>query len=278
MAFSTIAQVESALAQSFANGQNGGGNTLLNKYSVTTVAGFWYSLWLAGGQPGAGAAPTTWASPSQATAGAWNYGYINPPGSQVPAVLFSDLISGTSMGNVMCDRVGHMAGLSGTVTTAQTTGASLTAPAASGRCAANGSDVIWALEWYTATGTTACTATISYTNQAGTSGQTTTVALPASVPGSRIYPINVLAGTDTSIKSVDSVTLSISTGTAGNFGVTAFKPLFNFALPNYNTNDTRDWALLGMPQIGSNACFCPIQWPTTSNSGVIAGQIAVGAN
>lgn len=265
----------SDIVNAFANTPTAGGRSMIFKNTMTTVAAFFYSLWTLTGIPIPGAAPTTWAKPVSTTAGSWSPSFANPSGGATARVLLSDLIFGSSVSVMqMYDRVGHMAGLSGVVTTAQTTGASLTSAVSDGRCQANGSDVMWALEFYTATGATGVTATISYTNQSGVSGKTTTIALPASVPAGRIYPITTLASGDTSIQSVDSVTLSATTGTAGNFGVTAYKYLYSSFI--YQQADTRDYAKLAMPQVGNNVCLCPVVFAQAGTTGPIAGAIVIG--
>jgi hypothetical protein len=69
--------------------------------------------------------------------------------------------------------------------------------------------------------------TVSYTNQAGVSGRTTAVqAIGGSGNSStgRMIFLPLQAG-DTGVRSVESVTLIATTGTAGNFGVALFKIL-----------------------------------------------------
>lgn len=249
------------------------------KNSLTTVAGLYSSLWLAAGWPAAGAAPTSAAVPTQALAGCWAPNEVDPPASHTSRLLHDSLIQVTSYGTYMlADRLGHMGGLSGTVTTAQTVSVVLTTPSSNARCASNGSDVSWWLEWYTATGATGVTATITYTNQSGTSGQTTTVSVPASTPAGRMLPINVLASGDTSIQSIQSVTLSATTGTAGNFGVTALKTLDTFygAYQAAGMGIVHDFATCGMPQVGTGACLFFYCLPQSSSSGILQYELVVG--
>jgi len=105
------------------------------------------------------------------------------------------------------DRLAHMGGLNGTLTTAQTVGVDVSVSALDSRRGDSSySDVQWWLEWYTATGSTAVTATVSYTNAAGVSGKTTTVYIAASLAASRMLPIIGSGGEF--IKSIQSVTLS----------------------------------------------------------------------
>lgn len=249
------------------------------KAAVTTVAAYHYSSWLASGFNGSGAIPTTWAVPTNATFGAWVPVLNGPTGATTNRLLYT-LVSTNVTGVInLEDRIGHMGGLSGTVTTAQTVSATLTAQAASGRCSADGSDVQWWLEWYTATGSTAVNANISYTNQAGTSGKTAVIVVVASTPASRRYPIVSLAAGDTSIKSIESITLSASSQTAGNFGVTATKLVTNiFNLYTNNQAQSMDWAALGMPEINPSACLCGAYFANATSVGPVQYQIVVGSH
>ena len=85
------------------------------KDSLTTVAGRLYSLWDTA--PFAGAAPTTAAVPTSATTGAW--GQQNSSGVQRVASVEASMAQGGYL--IIADRLSHQGGLSGTVTTAQTT-------------------------------------------------------------------------------------------------------------------------------------------------------------
>lgn len=130
---------------------------------------------------------------------------------------------------LIADRLSHQGGLSGTTTGAQTTNL----PTAALTRYTSGVGVWPCVEVYSAIGTTATTVTCSYTNQAGTSGQTS-VATPIPDPSSslgtsagRVYPLPLQSG-DTGCRAVASVTLAASTLTAGNFGVTLLKPLVWF--------------------------------------------------
>jgi hypothetical protein len=193
-------------------------------------------------------------------------------------LLYTSFTASNISNLILVDRIGHMGGMSGTVATAQSTGASMTTPIASGRCASTGSDVLWCLEWYTATGATPVTATISYTNQSGASGKTTTLSLPATVPAYRVYPVTVLAAGDTSILTIDSITLSGTTGTAGSFGVTAYKILQQTCIPVANTSINTDWAGLAMPLVTPQVCFSTLQYCTAVTYGTINYQVVVGTH
>jgi hypothetical protein len=178
--------------------------------------------------------------------------------------------------HIWYDRLAHMGGLNGTLTTAQTVGVVLTTAVASGRCLVTGADVEWYLEWYTATGSTAVTATVTYTDQTDTS-RTTTVSIPASTAASRLIRIIPGAG-GYYIKSVTSVQLSATTATAGSFGVTAAKRLCGYTIPVANTGIVLDFAGTGFPEVKESACLWLAYLCSTTSTGIVFGQlnIAIG--
>jgi hypothetical protein len=124
------------------------------------------------------------------------------------------------------------------------------------------------LEFYTATGATACTATVSYTNQAGASGRSGTAAIPATTVIGQIIPVTLAAG-DTGVQSVQSVTLSATTGTAGNFGVTLLQFLAAIPVSQINAGDVLDYVGTGLVQIQNNACLAYLVFCSTTNTGSI---------
>lgn len=245
------------------------------KTSLTAVAGFDYSGWMMAGAPAAGVAPTVWAHPTQATIGAWCPKLVNA-GTQTNRVLQIEATMANAGQNMrIVDRVGHMAGLSGTSIAAQTVGATLTTPAADGRCAADGSDVAWYLEWYAATGSTPINVTLAVTYNDDSTGNVV-VAIPASVPAYRKYRI-LPAVAGKTIKAMSTATNSASTGTAGNFGVTAERFLCSSSVPSANYTDKQDYAYLAMPDVGTNACITATFWTTATSLGVCQGAIVIGA-
>ena len=77
--------------------------------------------------------------------------------------------------------------------------------------------------------------TISYTNQSGTSGRVstpTTIATTNFREAGAILPIP-LAGGDTGVRSVESVTISSGGIATGEFGIVLFKPLAMIACNNF---------------------------------------------
>jgi hypothetical protein len=174
------------------------------------------------------------------------------------------------------DRLAHMGGLSGTVITAQTVGldlATLACPA-DRLGAADYSDVAWWLEWYTATGATASNATVNVTYSDGSTGNLTAVAVGGTaMAASRMIQLNPLNTNVLSIKGINSVTLSASTGTAGSFGITATRPRAAMSTGGVaNVQQTFDWAQLGLPNIPNNSCLFGLMMATATTTGAIFGM------
>lgn len=137
--------------------------------------------------------------------------------------------SGTAGATVVAiDLLNVSGGLSGVVTTEQTTNL----PTAALTRHTTGEGVRIGLVVYTTVGATATTVTVRYTNQAGTPNQVST-ATTFGATGfrevGRVIQIPLAAG-DTGVRSVEGVTVTATTGTAGNFGVCLFKPLMTFSL------------------------------------------------
>lgn len=178
-----------------------------------------------------GVAPTTAVAPTNATIGA-----LMPYLSDASAQMFLSKMDGVGKLSLpiwfmLVDRLSHQGGLDGTVTTAQTTNL----PTAALTRYTSGAGVMPMLEVYTAVGTTATTATVSYTNEAGVSGQTSDTMLWGGVLANRIGSAAnfiPLAPGDSGCRAVASVTLGGSTLTAGNFGVTLVRPLAVFLMDN----------------------------------------------
>lgn len=198
------------------------------------LAGIYHQLWAHMLFPGTGAHPTAAEVCTMATPGA----VLRFPANGQTYINRADLKSSTANTVLFSDRLAHMGGLDATLTTAQTV--NITLPADTARCAADGSDVMWYFTAFAQLGSTGVTATVTYTNQSDVSGRTTTVAVPATMRTQ--HAILVLPDpSDTSIKSIQSVQLSATTGTAGNFGFVARKTYLRAATAaGYAFKDQRD--------------------------------------
>lgn len=268
---------------------NGLGNNssriVIDKASIGSVAaGNYVSLWRATGLPGQGAIPAAAAVCNNALTGAIGFTQQTAPATSYGAYFYA-VCSNSAMTVEVHDRLAHMGGLNGTLTTAQTVGidfSTLTTDNLANRIGdANYSDIQWWLEWYTATGGTAVTATVAVTYNDGTTG-TLSVSLAATRPASQMIPLNGLipsAAAGKFIRAVTSVTLSATTGTAGSFGVTATRPRMAYSCPVANfMPPPADWAALGLPEIFNSSCLFPIVLTSTTSTGTVrgGGKIAHG--
>lgn len=211
------------------------------------------SCWIV--TPLAGSAPSTAVAPTNLTAGA----LAGEPLLRDPLVAHRILrvVGRAAMPGRLwiCDRLSHQGGLSGTVTTAQTTNL----PTAALTRYTSGEGVIAGLEIYTGVGATVSSATASYTNQAGTAGRTTVATTFGGGNfnvANRIIPLPLAAG-DTGVRAVASVTVPATTGTAGNFGVTLFKPLMSFTVqgPGSFVWDAVEHGGGNAPEVLAGACL-----------------------
>ena len=259
-----------------------GNNTsrlILDKASIASqTAGSFASLWRANGMPGQGAIPAATAACINTTTGAINFRQQVSPATSYLAYLES-MNSNAAMTLEIHDRLAHMGGLNGTLTTAQTVSMDFSTLSGSNGIAermgdANYSDIQWWLEWYTATGSTAVTATIAVTYNDGTTGNLSAVSLAATRPASHMIPLNGYIPSASSgkyIRAVNTVTLSATTATAGSFGVTATRIRASQGTPIANYKTQSDWAQLGLPKIVNGACLFVIMLCSTTSTGTVRG-------
>lgn len=241
------------------------------KNSVTAVAGRVDSMWQTG--PFAGAAPSTAVAPTRATAGA-----IGQRNADVGLSRYLTRVKIANAGPrgtlILIDRLSQQGGLVGNVATAQTTNL----PTAAITRYTTGVDVHAALEVYSAVGTTATTVSMTYTNQAGTGSRvsplrdigTTTYGGAAD----RFLEMPLAAG-DYGVRSVESVTLTATTGTAGNIGVVLYKPLISLPLMGPFAASEVDYdleAIVGLggclPVIQADACLAWLFLGESTSNGV----------
>lgn len=279
MAITTVDQLLNAMS-------NNSSRVVIDKASIAnTAAGQFHSLWRATGQPGQGAIPTTTAVCNNALLGAIGFNQQVSPATSYLSI-FEALCSNNASTLEIHDRLIHMGGLSGTVTTAQTVNLDLDANLASNnltnrRGDANYSDVQWWMEWYTDTGATASNATINVTYNDGTSGNLSVVAVGGTVRASRMIPLNSLipsADSGKFIRDINTVTLSASTTAAGNFGFTATRYRAAIFQPIANARFISEWTQLGLPEIHNESCLFGIQIAGTTSTGSVraTGKISHG--
>ncbi len=279
MTISTRDQLIDAMA-------NNSSRVIIDKASIASqTANSFSSLWRATGQPGQGAIPGAAAVCSNADVGSIQFTQQTSPATSYLGILES-MCSNAGGTLEIHDRLMHMGGLNGTLTTAQTVGVDINANLATSNLDArkgdaNFSDVQWWLEWYTATGATVVTATVAVTYNDGTSGNLTAQSLAATRPASHMIALNSLipaASSGKYIRDVDSVTLSATTGTAGSFGITATRYRAAVYMPVLNARFTADWAGLGLPEIANSSCLFGILANATTSTGAVraTGKIIHG--
>ena len=258
---------------------NNSSRFILDKANIVSqAAGTYVSLWRATGQPGQGAIPAATAVCNNTTLGGMGFTQQTSPATSYGSYM-EVATSNSAMTVEIHDRLAHMGGLNGTLTTAQTVSLDLSTLAATNNISkrigdANYSDVQWWLEWYTATGTTAVTATVNVTYNDGTTGALTGTSLAATRPVGFMLSLNALipaASSGKYIRAVNTVTLSATTGTAGSFGVTATRPRMTLAAPLGNMKWVADWAQLGFPEIFNESCLFPIVLTPTTSTGTVRG-------
>ena len=264
---------------------NNASRIVIDKANIANaLAGAYFSLWRATGQPGQGAIPTAAATCDNALTGAMNFAQQTAPATSYGAWA-NAVCSSSAVTIEIHDRLMHMGGLSGIVTIAQTVSVNLNGVTADNmverRGDSNFSDVQWWAEWYTDTGATASNATVAVTYNDGTTGSLTTFAAGGTVRAGRMIPLNNLipaAAAGKFIRSIDTVTLSASTGTAGSFGFTATRPRMTMPLLLANKMEAFDWAQLGLPEIFNSSCLSLIELCSNTSTGTVrgGGKIAHG--
>jgi hypothetical protein len=265
---------------------NNSSRLVIDKASIANAAaGQFHSLWRATGQPGQGAIPGAAAVCAHGLLGSFNFTQQTAPATSYIAYLEA-VCSNAQQVLELHDRLMHMGGLVGNVATAQTVNVDISANLATNNLAArigdaNYSDVQWWLEWYTDTGSTAVTATVNVTYNDGSSGNLTGISLAATRRASFMVPLNGLipaADSGKFIRDVNTVTLSATTGTAGNFGVTATRPRASLGCPVANFKWSANWADLPISELPNDSCLFLIAQVSTTSTGTVrgSGKIAHG--
>lgn len=237
---------------------------------ANSAAGAYQSLWTATGFPTAGATPSSGVGQTNTSS---TQGALRVPDLSTGQTLYlarASITMATAGVLTIYDRLVSTSGLSGIVTSAQTVN-STALPRYT-----DGVGVEAFLEFYGAVGATASVPTVSYTNSDATSGRSFVGASIASTPIARMIPIVPIAG-DKGIRSVESVTLSASSGTAGNFGVTLMKRLMDIPVTLGNTGVIVDPFGMGIPDLAnygdSQPCLAFMVFCSTTSTGVVTGSI-----
>lgn len=232
--------------------------------ATTPAAGRMVTLWQYDGHPAGGEAPTTGAIPDNTTTGALPF---TSAGGSRESWLTQAWATGLTGGTlILYDRLFHVGGLSGTSISAQSVQGSPASPALTRNTGGVGNMVF--VEIYTAIGSTGRTITMNYTDNGGNSGQT---SVATTIGGTNFSEVTraillPLASGDIGVQAVNTVTLSATTGTAGNFGVVIGRPIAYLGINGSGAPAWRDYVsgLPGIPRIESAACLSLLWVPASA--------------
>lgn len=235
------------------------------------------SLWRYDGQPGAGAAPTTAAIPDNTTNGGLKQ---TDPGGGRQKWLIGGYANGLVGGTVILyDRLLHIGNLSGTTATAQNVQTTTPSPALTRYT--NGLGNFAFAEIYTTVGTTGTTIVMSYVSDSAATNTSPTVTFGGTGfrEDTRAIFMPLIAG-DKGIQAVKTITLAVSTGTAGNFGVVIGHPLAYLNIGTAGAPGWRDYVtgLPGIPEILTDACLAMLWIPQSTTTPEIMGCFSMLEN
>jgi hypothetical protein len=224
------------------------------------VAGRGMSFWLMNNTNGRGAIPGAVAVPDNTTLGGLRQ--TDPTGGRqlwCMGGIFQTINFGSYM---LYDRLLHIGGLNGTTLAAQAVGGTLTRNT-------GGVGNMIAVEIYTAIGGTATTAVVNYTNQAGNPAVSKSFTIGgAGLNEQGRFIIVPLADGDSGVRGVTDIDLLATTGTAGNFGVTVFRPLVR--VQSSSSMVPMWWDALTMPpgpvEIPTDACLASVLFAGTTTA------------
>lgn len=261
-----------------------GAKRMLVKASQTTEgAGTFHSLWKALGEPAAGANPPAFNAgsgyqPTKGTTGA--IPFTNPTS---PALSYLGLLS-VALGQIgqliIYDRLWACSGFATNSTSLQ----SVTTPGQPNgvRNPFTGYDVEPWIEVYTAPGATGATWTVTGTDANGNTGKTWTYAHPANAESvgqmTQLLPGGAAPATSLGIRQVDSFQASVSSGTAGDVGVTLVRRLADLPLPFANVVQDRDFVQLGGEALPDDACLAMMVLCSTTSTGLLQGRLKIAQN
>lgn len=268
MTISSLDQLVSALSA-------GQSRTTFQKASATAEgAGTWQSLWKTAGRPAAGSNPPAYTVgsgyiPRDGTTGALRT--FTNPSNPLLSYLASASVAGSTVGTlIVYDRLWACSGFTTNITTEQ----SVTTPGSLDRPDASGDNVEAWGEVYTAPGATTATWTLKYKNTNGAaSGRTATYTHPANAETvGQMFPF-ILTNGDTGVSEVTSFQCSVSSGTAGDIGITLMRRLAEIPITAANVGAIVNAFDMGLPQVYDDACLALMVQCSTTSTGVLMGSV-----
>ncbi len=247
---------------------------MLKASQTAKGAGLFHSLWKAAGIPAAGANPPLFSAgsgytPTRATLGA--IGQANPVGNRY--VANANMSCSVAGSLIVYDRVWACSGFSTVTTTAQNVVTGGTLPA--GRTPNGANDLELWLEVYTAPGATGATWTVNAPDGGGTSRAFTyTHPASAEVVG-QMMPLVPPAGATAGAGIPTAFTASVSSGTAGDVGLTLLRRLAVIPFPAAAIGVALDAFALGLPEVYDDSCLSLMMLCTGTSTGTLLGSVSL---
>ena len=233
-----------------------------------------YTPWYVGAVPGASTANAAGVNGAALTPASSNVeGRIprtNPTGGASAYIATLGGIASQAGTLWVIDRLWHNSGLSVTSTTAQAM-TPVALPARDNAGTTNGDKVFAAIEWSTTGGAGTPTVTLTYTNQAGTAGQTGTFT-GVTAPPVGTFEVFSLASGDTGVRAPTSLIQS-ATRTSGAMNLVLFRVIA--ALPMLaNLPTAIDVLTGGRPQVLDDSIQQLVWFPSVTTAWNVTATIS----
>ena len=202
--------------------------------------------------------------------------FVNGGGAETVLAKAVFGVGAGAVGIGFFDLLWYNTGITVTTTTAQTV-SSVTLPSRDANGATSGAGVYaWLYCSVATTNASAITnTTISYTNSAGTAGQTGTLNFaggwPATATAGTFLPFSLAAG-DVGIQSIQSITLGTSYVT-GTINLMLIRDITFLAFFAASSVMTFDWAMTGLPTLYNGTAMSYFAIPTGTSVGAVSGTI-----
>lgn len=238
------------------------------KASTGSSAGSTFDYWGRSGSPAAGSTPATGSGEAYTSASTGAITFANPAAGKTLRLARLTINTEVSAQVTVYDRLVATSGLSAAVTTAQTINSTALTRYT------DGVGVQAFLVIYSMIGSTVVDYTIDYVDATGTTvtSPTNRTISSGGLGGVQLAPIALHGGSG--IRSVASLTLANTTGSAGNLGILLARPLTTVR-GHIGTAYTYDPVTLGLPQVQADACLAFYVQLSTTSGPTISGELAL---
>jgi hypothetical protein len=228
-----------------------------------------HSHWYSVGRPGAGSAPSPGLNGAAVTATVAGQIPHTDPGSGNAYLARLALTATQPCTLLLCDRLWHNSSLSITSTSLQSI-TPATLPARDRDGSTNGVDVLAGLEWSAAGGAGTPTVTLTYTDEAGNTGLTTSF-VGVTTPNAGTFFMWPLAAGDLGIRAVTGYQQN-ATWTSGTAHIILYRILAQLEITSANVGAAVDALTSGMPRLYNGTVPFIIQVPSATTATNVAGQ------